>query len=157
MSMYYVYIKVKPFVREWLYHHFGNPVVFPARSAENATIRRFLTRLPDGETPDTGSDGNVRVAIPDSKQKPVVTYNYLTPYGKEAVVEAIEDTFRRQMWNDLNDLRDTGCSLLTAVKAWCEQNGISTQYDYTIKMRYQRMREAYLAKGIDLRFHRRKR
>ena len=55
------------------------------------------------------------------------------------------------MWKDLNDLHDCGCSVLKAIQAWCENNGISIDYDYTIKMRYQRMRTAYLKKGIDLR------
>lgn len=151
MSKFVVYLEVKPFIKQWLENHYGNPVIFPAMSAENATIRRFLTKLPDDKLPDKQTEKSIAVCIPDSKQKPVITYNYLGKYAKEAVVECIEDTFKMQMWKDLNDLRDCGCSILKAIQAWCENNGISIEYDYTIKMRYQRMRNAYLKNNIDLR------
>lgn len=150
MNQYVVYIKVKPFIRQWLTYHYGNPVQFPVQSVENATIRRFLTKQPDGK-PKMGDIDDVPICIPDSKQKPVITYNYLGEHAKEAVEECIEDTFRMQMWNDLNDLHECGCSILKGVQAWCENNGISIDYDCTIKMRYQRMRKSYLSNGIDLR------
>lgn len=151
MSNFVVYLKVKPFVRQWLVNHYGNPVTFPAQSVENSTIRRFLTKQPNDSVPLIGSEEDIAISIPDSKQKPVLTYNFLGKYAKAAVIECIEDTFRLQMWNDLNDLHDCGCSILKAIQAWCENNGISIEYDYTIKMRYQRMRNSYLKNGIDLR------
>lgn len=151
MSQFVAYIRVKPFIRQWLVHHYGEPVVFPPQSVENATIRRFLTTTPANVVPTMGEEGDVAICIPDSKQKPVITYNYLGKHAKEAVVECIEDTFKRQMWNELNDLHDCGCSILKAIQAWCENNGISIDYDDTIKMRYQRMRNNYLKNGIDLR------
>ncbi|MCH4213333.1 MAG: hypothetical protein LKF70_11170 [Prevotella sp.] len=151
MSNYVVYLKVKPFIQQWLNHHYGNPVTFPVGSAENSTIRRFLAKQPHDTRPDFGEKEEVAIRIPDSKAKPVVTYNYLGPHARAAVIETIEDTFRLQLWKDLNDLHDSGCSILKAVRAWCENNGISVDYDYTIKMRYQRMRNAYLKSGVDLR------
>ncbi|MBE6262431.1 MAG: hypothetical protein E7104_00450 [Prevotella sp.] len=151
MSNYLVYLKVKPFIKQWMTTHYGNPVVFPSQSVENATIRRFLSKQPTNIEPLSGEEDDIAVCIPDSKQKPVVTYNYLGKHAKEAVVECIEDTFKTQMWKDLNDLHDCGCSILKAIQAWCEMNGIDVDYDYTIKMRYQRMRNSYLKKGIDLR------
>ena len=42
MSKFVFYLKVKPFIKQWLTHHYGNPVTFPSRSAENACIRRFV-------------------------------------------------------------------------------------------------------------------
>lgn len=151
MSNFVVYLKVKPFIKQWMINHYGNPVVFPSQSVENATIRRFLSKQPVNTEPLSGEVDDIAVCIPDSKQKPVVTYNYLGKHAKEAVVECIEDTFKTQMWKDLNDLHDCGCSILKAIQAWCENNGIDVDYDYTIKMRYQRMRNSYLKKGIDLR------
>lgn len=97
MSKYLVYISFKPFIAQWLRHHFGDPVVFPAQSAENACIRHFLTRQP-GSLPLTRGDDDVAICIPDSKQKPVVTYNYLSGNARKAVAECIEDTFRLQLW-----------------------------------------------------------
>lgn len=151
MSKFVIYLKVKPFIRQWLVNHYGNPVEFPAMSVENATIRRFLTKQPCGSIPEMGDEESIAICIPDSKQKPVITYNYLGKHAKECVIECIEDTFKMQMWKDLNDLHDCGCSILKAIQAWCENNDISIDYDYTIKMRYQRMRNAYLKNNIDLR------
>lgn len=148
MDKFFVYIKVKPFIKQWLIFHYGEPVSFPSHSAENATIRRFLTIRPADKLPLAKADDEIAICIPDSKQKPVITYNYLGKYAKSAVVECIEDTFKLQMWKDLNDLHDCGCSVLKAIQAWCENNGISIDYDYTIKMRYQRMRTAYLKREL---------
>lgn len=150
MSKYLVYISFKPFIAQWLRHHFGDPVVFPAQSAENACIRHFLTRQP-GSLPLTRGDDDIAICIPDSKQKPVVTYNYLSGNARKAVAECIEDTFRLQLWRDLADIELCQCTLLSAVRAWCEANGIDVEYDYTLKMRFQRMRNSYLKHGVDLR------
>ena len=94
---------------------------------------------------------DVAICIPDSKQKPVATYNYLSLNARKAVAECIEDTFRLQLWRDLADIDLCRCTLLSAVRAWCEANGVSVDYDYTLKMRYQRMRNSYLKHGVDLR------
>ena len=151
MSRFVVYIKLKPFIKQWMIFHYGNPVVFPDQSAENACLRRFLTKLPSGKQPEQCKDDEIAICLPESKQKPLITYNYLGPHAKAAVAECIEDTFRLQMWKELNGLENCGCSILKGIQAWCEANGISIDYDYTLKMRYQRMRNSYLKKGIDLR------
>lgn len=144
------YVYVKPFVAQWLRFHYGDPVRFPAQSVENACIRRFLAVQPKS-VPPMRQAGEVAICLPDSKQKPVARYNYLGSSARAALVECIEDTFRLQLWHDLNGVQAMGCSLLSAVRAWCENNGIALDYDYTIKMRFQRMRAAYLRAGIDLR------
>ncbi len=150
MSKFVVYLNLKPFIAQWVRYHFGEPATFPAQGAENACIRHFLTRQPKA-LPQMRAEGEVAVCIPDSKQKPVITYNYLSIHAKKAVAECIEDTFRLQLWRDLADIDLCRCSLLSAVRAWCEANGIDVDYDYTLKMRFQRMRNAYLKHGIDLR------
>ena len=106
MSNFYFYLKVKPFIGQWLVHHYG---------------------------------------------KRVISYNYMSKHAMEALEEIIDDTFKMQMWKDLNEMTRRGCTLLKSVRAWCERNGIDTDYDYTLKMRYQRMRDSYLRHGVDLR------
>ena len=129
MSKFVVYLKLQPFVAQWLNHHYGNPVQFQPKSVENTTILQFTQKLPEGPA----------------------TYNYLGPKGKEAVVDCIERTFKLMMWNELNDMSDVGCSVLGAIDAWCEMHGIDIEYDRTILMRYNRIRNSYVKKGIDLR------
>ena len=58
MSQFVVYLKVKPLIAQWLAFHYGTPVRFPDQSAENACIRRFLTRQPGG-IPKMQGEGEV--------------------------------------------------------------------------------------------------
>lgn len=154
MSKFVFYLKVKPFIGQWLTYHYGNPVVFPPRSAENACIRRFISLRPKNWEPHKPEEDTVPVVIPESKQKKAICWNYMSKSACETLDEIIECTFRTQMWNQLNDMASCGCTILKCVRTWCENNGISTEYDYTLKMRYQRMRDAYLKKGVDLRIRR---
>lgn len=150
MSKFVVYIKVEPFVKQWLVHSFGDPVVFPAQSIENSTIRRFTQKQP-AAVPEPPDEEDVAIAIPDSKAKDPLLYNHLGQQGKKAVAECINDTFRMNLWAELNDLSDVGCSVMKAIYSWCEMHGISIDYAWTIRQRYYRMRDSYLKKGIDLR------
>lgn len=151
MSQFYFYLTPKPFIGQWLRYHYGDPVVFPARSAENACIRRFVSLRPKDWVPRRPEAGAVAVAIPDQHRKKVEYWNYMSKTAKEALCEIVDDTFKMQLWNDLNDMTRCGCTLLKCVRTWCEQNGIDPDYDYTLKMRYQRMRDAHLRCGVDLR------
>lgn len=150
MSKFVVYLKVKPFVRQWLENAYGSPVTFPPQSVENATIRRFTAKQPGNYLPSHCAD-DVAIAIPDSKAKDPLVYNYLGERGKGAVIECIEDNFNRNMWSELNDLSDVGCSVMSAIYAWCENHGIDIDYGYTIRQRYYRIRDAYRKKNVDLR------
>lgn len=44
MSHIVFYIKLEPYLKQWLHNSLGNPVVFPPQSNENAVIRRFLRK-----------------------------------------------------------------------------------------------------------------
>lgn len=154
MSQFVTYVKLEPFVKEWLVHSYGLPVRFPAQSVENATIRRFTQKQPQQAPPPPGED-TTPICIPDSKAKPPIVYNHLSPMGQRAVVECIEDTFKLNLWAELNDLSDVGCKVMTAIYSWCEMHGISLDYADTIRQRYYRLRDSYLKHGVDLRRRRR--
>lgn len=151
MSKFVFYIKLQPFVAQWLVHSFGSPVVFPPQSVENSTIRRFIRKRPLDVLPDTAAPGLTAICIPDSTQTPPEIYNYLGLMGKKAVEECIEDNFRLSMWSELNDLHDIGCSVMTAIYAWCDKHGIDYDYALTVRQRYYRLRDSYLKYGIDFR------
>ena len=42
MSDFKVYIKLKPFVKQFIQHDFGTPAVFPDKGPENSTIHHFV-------------------------------------------------------------------------------------------------------------------
>lgn len=150
MSKFVIYLDVEPYMRQWLTNSFGDPVVFPASSNENAVIRRLTTKRPSNKLPDQPSDKAVAICIPASKYKNPETYNYLSTYGKQALSESLDDLFRNNMWSDLGDLSDTSCKKMSAFRAWCQNHGIDIDYAETIRMKWYRMRKAYQSQGINL-------
>lgn len=150
MSEFCFYIKIEKYLEQWLTHSLGHPVKFPAQSNENAVIRRFLQRNPEGCSPGLMQDGLTAIVIPDSKAKDPSVYNYLGPHAQEAVIEAIEDLFRRNMWTELGDMSDITVGLNKMVAAWCEMHGIDDDYVETVRQKYYRIRKSYTQKGINL-------
>ena len=150
MSEFNVYIKLKPFVQQFIQHDFGTPAVFPDKGPENSTIHHFVMRRPEDKAPDVEDDGLTPISIPDSCTKPARYYNFLTPRGKKAVAECCEYLFKRALWKELGDMSDIGCNMMTAIYAWCEQHGISIDYADTIRQRWYRLRNAYIKNNIDL-------
>ena len=151
MSQYVFYVHLEKYLAEWLTHSLGNPVVFPTASNENAVIRAFLQKTPDNETPQRPEDGDIAIAIPDSKAKPADTYNFMSESGKKAVREAVLDLFTRNLWNDMRCLENSPIGVNTRISAWCEMHGISLDGVETVRQRFYRIRDAYTKKGINLR------
>lgn len=150
MSDFVVYLSVEPYIKQWLVHAYGDPVVFPSNSNENAVIRRFTTPRPSNLQPKLPADNEVAIKIPSCKYKNPETYNYLSLHAKQALVEAIGDNFRNNMWSDLGDLADSSCKKMSAFRAWCSNQGIDIEHAETIRMKWYRMRKTYQAHGINL-------
>lgn len=150
MSQFCIYIKLQPFVAQFLTHSLGNPIAFPSQSVENATIHIFIDRLPADRLPDVAEEGLTAVRIPDSKTKPAATFNYMSPRGKNAIVECCDLLFNRCLWVELGDMSALGCKTMTVIYAWCEKHGIDVDYAYTIRQRWYRLRDSYTRRGIDL-------
>lgn len=150
MKDFVIYIKLERYLSQWLTFSLGSPVRFPSQSNENSVIRRFLQKLPPDKQPEMVFEGATAIIIPDSKAKDPVVYNYLGPRAKEAIIEAIEDLFRRNMWAELGDMTDTSVGLNKMIAAWCEMHGIDDDYVETVRQKYYRIRNAYNKKGIFL-------
>lgn len=148
MSNFVIYLQLEPFVSQWLTHSYGSPVKFPAQSVENATIRRFLAKQPEGAT-SIEREGTA-IALPDSKAKPTLVYNHLGKHGKAALTECIEDNFKRCLWMEMCDADFDRMGMTRAMCAWCEMHGISVEYADTIRQRFYRIRESYRRKGIGM-------
>lgn len=154
MSQFVIYLELKPYIKEWLINSLGNPVTFPSHSNENAVIRTFIQRRPADAPVETNNDNSLTaVHIPDSKAKPAEYYNYLANSGKRAVIEAVEDLFLQNLWDELATLAhmNNGKGVNTHIAAWCEMHGISLDHVETVRQKYFRIRKAYTEKGIDLR------
>lgn len=150
MSQFLFYLKLEPYLKQWLHNALGNPVRFPAKSNENAIIRRFLTKRPEGAQPQTAKEDLTAIVIPDSKAKPPQTYNWVGPSAASAITECIEDLFRRNLWAELETLDGHPCGINKLIIAWCELHGIDDDHSEAVRQKYYRMRKAYTEKGINL-------
>lgn len=150
MSKYLTYIRVQGYLQQWAEHQYGSPVKFPVASPESAALRVLLCKLPAGARPRLPGDGRMAVELPDSKEKPVASFNHITDCGEKALRDMLANLFKVQLWNDLFPLLNpesgeclTHMPLLVVIRDWCKRNGVDPDYDYTIKMKWQRLREAH--------------
>ena len=148
MSNFCIYLKVEPYLAQWVTNHLGDPIDFPRDSPESKLIKRFLDKTPLQDNPDL--DGNVKVLIPYSKQKDPRFYNYLRPMAKSLLVESLESMFITNLWAELGSVQGVSCSLTSLIRAWLEQHGISEDYEETIRQKFYRIRKRYQKKGIFL-------
>lgn len=151
MSKFYIYIRFEKYLEEWLTHNLGSPVVFPPSSNENAIIRAFIQRLPEGAVPELNDGTMTAIAIPDSVAKPPEYFNYIGERGKKAVREAVKDLFVRALWADISQLEKTSVGLNSLIAAWCEQNGIGIDRINTVRQAYYRIRNSYAQSNVNLR------
>lgn len=151
MSRFVIYINLPKYLSQFIVSHLGSPVAFPPSSNENAIIRAFIRRLPQGAVPETGSEGATPVVIPDSVAKPPEFFNYMGSRGKRAVAEAIKDIFLRSLWSDISPLNRSSVGLNSLISAWCESHGIELDQVETVRQCYYRMRKDYAASGINIK------
>ena len=151
MSQFVIYLKLKPFIRQYLVNAFGDPVRFDDRSVTNARIVSVLQRRKDSAVPETAAEGLTAVCIPYSKQKDPSSFNYVSSMGKKMIIEHIESIFLANLWNEMSQMCGDDTKLQSAAYAWCEMHGIDIDYADTIRMRYYREKMRFLKHGIDLR------
>lgn len=157
MSNFVIYLKLKPFVAQYLEYHFGNPVRFDDHSVTNARIVSVLQQRRDGQKPETAADGLTPVCIPYSKQKDPHAWNYVSEAGKRFIVDHIESIFLSNLWDEMSRMCGDDTKIQSAAYAWCDMHGISIDYADTIRMRFYRERNKFLKHGIDLRRSKRNR
>lgn len=145
MSDFYIYLKVEPYLAEWLTDTFGDPIEIIRDSPESHLLKRFLVKLPTGVQPDTciSEEFNVRVRIPCFKEKDPRTYNHLKPIAKKALVDSFESLFVKNMWSEIGKLDNCNCSITTVIYAWLEKHNMSEEHWEAIRQRYYRLRKKY--------------
>lgn len=151
MSKYLLYLPLEKYLSQWATAALGNPIAFPHGSNENAVIRTYLRKLPEGSLPDVPDDSMTAVVIPDSVAKPAETYNYMGPVGKAAVRECLKDLFTRALWSDIEPISASSVGLNKLISAWCECHGIDLDQSETVRQLFYRIRKRYGDKGVNLR------
>lgn len=146
MSDIVIYLKLDPYLAQWLTHeHGGNPVVFPKNSAENDILELGLTLKPYLAAPNEPGIDKVPISVPYFKSKDVRSYNYLPPKGRRALARCIRTRFVISMWNDLFKFGNIGKRKQDIIWTWMEAHGIeATDTNWnTIAKIYMRKRSVY--------------
>jgi hypothetical protein len=147
-----IYLKLKPYVAQWLTSIYGNPVKFPAQSIENAEIVRQLRQVPMFYKPQEYDDSYVAIVLPQSKRRPPEKYNYLTEQAKESLVGLIKNNFDSDLKMSVRRMVCNGVSVTRAVHAWLKDHDIPVEYEETIRTRIRRTVVMYKRKGVNY-FH----
>jgi hypothetical protein len=143
-----IYIPLEDYLAQWFIHeHGGNvPVQLIRGSVESKILEVYLTALPEGEKPQCSEDGMVAIAIPNFRNRPPQTYNYLPHRALASLLNVIRNCFDIQLWKDLHQFGHISKRQDELIYAWMEKHGITineTNWN-AIAKRYQRQRTAYL-------------
>lgn len=151
-----IYLPLKPFIRQYLIHHFGNPVKFPAQSITNKCITSVLQlRRKDG-LPEVAGEGRTPVVIPDNCAKNPAVWNFVSKFGKKLICQHIESVFSMCIWTEMSNACEfNDQKQQDAAYDFCSRHGIDLDYADTIRMRYYRDKISFLDQKIDLRSRRR--
>lgn len=148
---YYVYLKLPPYLRQWLIHRHGGsePVTLIRGSVESKMLQRVTVPLPFGAVPLRKEEGDVAIVIPYNKYHDPRTYNHITDTGKRCMMQMFKNTFDIEIWNFLHDFGAVGKKQKDLIYLFMEQNGIvedGSCWDAIAKI-YQRLRNIYLTKN----------
>lgn len=148
-----IYISLEEYLAEWFRHETGcGEVVQLIRgSQESEIVKQFISQRPEdvpielGDGPAKDGQVLVPIVIPEQRLKPAITYNYLQPAAKEALVDCIRSRFKIQLFHDLHRVSCIGKRQDNLIYAWLEQHGMSMDRWDTVAKIYQRMRKSYLS------------
>ena len=150
---YYIYLKAEPYLADFLHHCFGNPVQLERDSPESRIIRQYITKTPQGQTPDLGKEANLSVVLPVFKEADPRVYNYLGKQAQKTLLESFDQVFEMCLMKEVGALENYRRGTISSlIYAWMEKHGIEDNETnwYTISKKYYRMREKYVKNGIKL-------
>lgn len=147
MSQFLLYLKIEPYLAQWLINEAGgNPVKLRRGSSESDILERFLTTGATGRTGEISpSEANVSIFLPTFRDKDPRYYNYLPPRARKSLERNIYVRFRCQLWKELHTLANVDCPIGELVWAWMESHGIEDDPKNweTIRQMYYRQRKVY--------------
>lgn len=148
MSKYVFYLKLKPFLAQYMIHHFGNPINLNDTNGNDRIIAVLQKRKPD-TPPEVAGEGLTPVCIPYSKGKDPAGFNFIGKAGKAFIVDWMESIFMNNLIDEMKIMYAKGMKLQIVAEAWCEKHGINIDYADTIRMRYYRHKLELMKKEIN--------
>ena len=144
------------YLEQYLRHHYGSPVRFPARSMENELLRRLTVRPPRSMESEAAAGGEqprgidpVEIVLPDDALHRPEYYNYLGRTARRRMVSAIDALFRVHLWTECLPLVVEG-RINQGLDEWCRDNGIDLDAREAVRQKFYRMRCLYAPLGIKI-------
>ncbi len=169
MSDYTVTLRVPEYLQQWMYHDFGQPVELLRDGPESRLLNELLRRAPEEqEVPEDLEDlaeecehkveavqdeesgenmVEVVIQIPYFKSKDPRVYNYLSSWGRLAMLESFKTLFKKDLLQSVGKLKNVNCKQVTLVNDWMEAHGIDIDHFDTVKQIYYRNTKKYLKKN----------
>ena len=109
MSKFVIYLELKPFIAQWAFNHFGNPIEFPAQSVGNSRIsgKRFIVDYIEALFNDS-LYGEFREMFGKESKLQTVAYAWCEMHG---VSIDYADTIRQRFYRERERLLACGVDL----------------------------------------------
>ena len=148
---YFLYLNVQPYLAAFLIKSYGDPVELERDSPESRIIREYISKTPEGESPDMGEGANLRIRIPCFKEADPRVYNFMGKAAKKALEESFDQLIEKCMFKEIGSLENCRRGKISSqIYAWMEKHSIpdnDTNW-YTVSQKYYRLRKKYLKAGI---------
>ena len=147
-------------LKDWLVHHYGDPVRFPRGCIENELLRRLTVRRPEGsrgsDHQDVGVPSGVRgglevvrIVLPDDALHRPEFFNYLGRRSRRRMAESIDSLFRLHLFfGCLHHVARPGMN--RRLFEWCRENGIRVEARESVRQKFSRMRRDFEPYGVVL-------
>lgn len=147
MSQLSIYIKLPPYLDQWLRSEYWNPdnrrVEFPRGSAPRAILQSCLTRHPHGVLTHIPSESDIPIEVPTFKGINPHVFCHLPDSGRKALVSCLKKYFAVVVWQELHPLLSHDIRITDVVYAFLDRHGIepTPQNWETVRQMYYRMRK----------------
>ena len=144
-----VYVSLPEYLAQWFRNDMvgGRAVLLPRGSVEHMILETFLQPWPADVPRQEPKEGDVAIIIPRMKVKDPEVHCYLPPKAMTALIDAIHERFKLELWKELHRFGRIGRRQDNLIYAWMEAKGIeptATNWD-AIAKQYQRCRDVYNA------------
>lgn len=152
MSNYCIYLKVPPYLEQWLRHDYWNPVTgrveFERGSNLHSILSTFLRKEPTGYVRGDVSE-LLPVEVPTFKGMNPDQHNYLGHEGKKALISAIKRNFKTLIDRELSVFYDADVTIIDIIYAFMEKHGTDpdARNHEAIQQMFKRQRDKNVKSG----------
>jgi hypothetical protein len=113
-------------------------------SPESRIVRKYISKTPEGQSPDNGEGSNLTVIIPWFKEVDKRVYNYLGNSAKKLLLKSFDQMVERSMLDEIGKVETYFSGKISSIiYSWMEKHGIEDNQTnwYTLSQKYYRLRK----------------